>query len=74
MYTIDYLETLKIQLGEIDYLIKEIFHNSRIDLKGKEIQQLKNVKECIKTATISTKTIIRTKNKREKQHQNLIKL
>lgn len=58
MYTIDVLENLEIQLGEIDYLMEEICKDPRIDLKKKELMYMENVRDCIKTALTSARVVM----------------
>ena len=44
MYTVDVLETLVIQLGEIYCLMEEICQDSRIELDKKELREIKDIK------------------------------
>ena len=57
MYTIDVLETLEIQLGEIEFLIKEICQDPRIQLDKKEIRDIKDIKRWIKLVLKSVKNL-----------------
>ena len=61
MYTIDALETLEIQLGEIEFLIKEIRQDPRIQLDKKEIRDIKDIKRWIKLVLKSVKSTIKRK-------------
>ncbi|MBR2998815.1 MAG: hypothetical protein IKF44_00250, partial [Mycoplasmataceae bacterium] len=61
MYTIDALETLEIQLGEIEFLIKEICQDPRIQLDKKEIRDIKDIKRWIKLVLKSVKSTIKRK-------------
>lgn len=61
MYTIDVLETLEIQLGEIEFLIKEICQDPRIQLDKKEIRDIKDIKRWIKLVLKSVKSTIKRK-------------
>ena len=61
MYTIDALETLEIQLGEIEFLIKEIRQDPRIQLDKKEIRDIKDITRWIKLVLKSVKSTIKRK-------------
>ena len=61
MYTIDVLETLEIQLKEIEYFIKEICQDPRIELDKKELRDIKDIKRWTKLVLKSIKSTIKRK-------------
>lgn len=64
MYTIDVLENLEIQLGEIDYLMEEICNDSRIDLKRKEFLYIESAKDFISTTIDNIKLTLKKRYKK----------
>lgn len=61
MYTLDRLEDLIVQLDEINYLVKELCNDSRMELKQKERFDI----ECVKESLITAKNIARATLKRQ---------
>ena len=61
MYTVDVLETLVIQLGEIYCLMEEICQDSRIELDKKELREIKDIKGWTKAVLGCIKSTIKRK-------------
>lgn len=50
MYTAERLEDLTIQLDEINYFIKELCNDARMELKKNERSNIEWAKDCLITA------------------------